>query len=148
MQTPYHLSHQGSPMELCTRAKRREVLGMVSKGWKAKFQQCKLELGETQNYIFKAQRRSPKQIFFFIRYPPWVGYKDVRNTEGRPRKRRQLTEQRESKKQREGTKDSQGKTKNGENFQGLLNFAIGSSLLITKAIMFLMPSKDHTHDLT
>lgn len=74
-------------------------MGMVSKGWKAKFQQCRLGLGETQNYVFKAQRRSPKQIFFFIRYPPWVGYKDVRNTEGRPRKSRQLTELRESKKQ-------------------------------------------------
>ena len=48
----------------------------------------------------------------------------------------------------ERTKDSQGKTKKGANFQGLLNFAIGSSLLITKAIMFLMPGKDHTHDLT
>lgn len=104
--------------------------------------------GRDPELQFKAQKRSPKQIFFFIRYPPRVGYKDVRNTEVRPRKRRQLTEQRESKKQREGTKDSQGKNKNGENFQGLLNFAIGSSLLVTKAIMFLMPSKDHTHDLT
>lgn len=39
----------------------------------------------------------------------------------------------------------QRKIKGGENFQGLLNFAIGSSLLITKAIMFFMPGKDHTH---
>ena len=148
MQTPYHLSHQGSPMELCTRAKRREVLGMVSKGWTAKFQQCKLELGETQNYNSKLRRDHQSRFFSSLGIPPWVGYKDVRNTEVRPRKRRQLTEQRESKKQREGTKDSQGKNKNGENFQGLLNFAIGSSLLVTKAIMFLMPSKDHTHDLT
>ena len=104
--------------------------------------------GRDPELCIQSSEEITKADFFFIRYPPWVGYKDVRNTEGRPRKRRQLTEPRESKKQRERTKDSQGKTKKGENFQGLLNFAIGSSLLITKAIMFLMPGKDHTHDLT
>lgn len=42
-----------------------------------------------------------RRFFFSIWYPLRAGYKHVRNTEGRPRKRRQLTELRESKKQRE-----------------------------------------------
>ena len=43
-------------MELCTRVKGREVLGMVSKRRKVKFKQCRLGLGECQNYIFDGQR--------------------------------------------------------------------------------------------
>lgn len=70
----------------------------------------------------------------------------MRNVKAWPRKRRQLRELGESRKQ-DRTKDSQGKIKEEESFQGLLDFAVGSPVLITKAIMFFMPRKDHTHDL-
>lgn len=43
-------------MELCTGAKGREVLGMVSKWRKVKFKQCRLGLRECQSYIFEGQR--------------------------------------------------------------------------------------------
>lgn len=69
-------------------------------------------------------------------------YEDVRNNGGGPGKRRQVTELRESRKEKEP--EIHREKSEGESSQSLLNFVIGSSLLITKAIMFFMPSKDHT----
>lgn len=70
-------------------------------------------------------------------------YKDVRNIGGRPGKWRQLIELKAERRRKE---PKTHREKSGETFQGLLKFAIGSSLLIAKATMLLMPRKDHTHD--
>lgn len=115
------------------------VQGMASKGKRVQLWQSRRGLGETWNYVFKGQSK----FFFSLWHPPRVEYKNVRSTGGRPSERRQPTELRESRKNHRIT----GENQRGREFQGLLNFAIESSLLITKAIMFFMPSKDHTHDL-
>lgn len=84
-----------------------------------------------------------KADFFSSLGIPWVGYKDVRNTEGRPRKRRAASEQRESKKQREGTKDSQGKTKMRE-FPGPIEFCNWVFIINHKSYVLDAKQRSHT----
>lgn len=66
--------------------------------------------------------------FFSIWHPPRAEYKIVRNTGDRPRKRRRLTELTERSKERERTKDSQGKHKEEEvpRAYGTLQFRLHS----------------------
>lgn len=132
-------------IELCTRAEAGEVSRMVSKGRKVKFGKADWGWGRPRTIYLKVRGdRQSRRFFFWIWHPPRAQFKDVRNSGDRPRKRRWLAEPMESRKEQERTKRSQGKHKEEESFQGLLNFAIRSSLFITKVIMFFMPNKDHT----
>lgn len=54
LQMKNHAEYRGA--KICTRAKGREVSGMISKRKKIKFGQCSLGLGKTHNYTFKGQR--------------------------------------------------------------------------------------------
>lgn len=68
----------------------------------------------------------------------------MRNIGGRPRKRRWLTELRESRKARKTTKDSQGKIKEGESFQSPLNFVIEFIINHESYYVFYTKQRSHT----
>lgn len=132
-------------IDIYTKANGREVSGMVTKGRGMKFWWCRVGLVETQDYVFKDQRGPSRQkkIFLLNLASSREEYEDVRNN-GK-RKKEEATHRAEGKqKGEEKNQRFTGKNPQKRVPRAYWNFAIGSLLLITKAIMFFMPSKDHT----
>lgn len=95
-------------------------------------------------YKCKGQRWPPKQKSFLLNLASsGAEYKDVRNIGGRPGKRRQLTELKQSRKERERTKDSQGKIR-GREFPGPIEFC-NWVFIINHKSYYVLSAKQSSH---